>query len=251
MIPSGWQFPELCQVEIRVESKNYRLPGFSETPWRQQAEIIVKEKNVGEINIYYTKELPEEDEGPFLKQERRLLETIVDRLTNFILLRQNNEKLQKHPDKKEHKDPVEWQIVLNLLRHTDKSLFTNVSQRMLNQLCWNGISAAEKLRDEVAECGKDVLNAEASEDNKPHRKKVIDISEDRSKSIFKIAELHYTSEQIQTYLQNWIQDDKLNFMVHITDRNASFFDIINAIRRYAKIVSEGIEIGRASCRERV
>ncbi|MCD6379396.1 hypothetical protein J7M07_02985, partial [bacterium] len=27
VIPSGWQFPEFCQAEIRIESKNYQLPG--------------------------------------------------------------------------------------------------------------------------------------------------------------------------------------------------------------------------------
>jgi len=33
VIPSGWQFPELCQAEIRIESRNYQLPDFSETEW--------------------------------------------------------------------------------------------------------------------------------------------------------------------------------------------------------------------------
>ncbi|MCD6379334.1 pyruvate, phosphate dikinase, partial [bacterium] len=47
---------------------------------------------------------------------------------------------------------------------------------------------------------------------------------------------------IHTFLQNWIQDDKLNFMVHITDRNTSLLEVIDAIRRYANIVPEGIEL---------
>jgi len=197
--------------------------------------MVVNGKNVGEINIYYSKELPNEIEGPFLKQERRLLETIADRLANFILQQQSTVS-------KEKKGSVEWQVILNLLRHTDKSLFITISQRMLNHLCWNGISAAKILRDEFADCRQDVLLTAAFEDNKPQRKQILDISEDRCDKIFRIAETHYTNEQIHTFLQNWIRDDKLNFMIHVTDRNASLFEVIDAIRRYAHIVPEGIEL---------
>ena len=76
-IPSGWQYPDICLVQITVGVDTYRSPGFEATPWVQRADIIVQEKKAGEISIYYTKEMPLSDIGPFLKQERRLLETIA------------------------------------------------------------------------------------------------------------------------------------------------------------------------------
>ena len=84
-IPPGWQYPDICITEIKLEGKSYYSPGFKSTPWVQSADIVVQDKKEGEINVYYTKEMPKADDGPFLKEETKLLDTIVDRLSHFIM----------------------------------------------------------------------------------------------------------------------------------------------------------------------
>lgn len=245
-IPSGWQYPEICQAKIRIGSEKYHTPGLIETPWRQRAEIAINGKNIGEISIYYSKKMPEKDEGPFIKQEKRLLETIADRLGGFIHQKQMHQAFQGSFGNEEQTGLAEWQAILNLLRHTDKKLFISISQRMLIHLCWNGISAAEKLRDEFIQGGSDISIIASTEDNMPHQRQAFNISKDMSDKIFQVAANYYTSEQIQAFLQDWIQDDKLKFMVHATSRNASLSEVIDAIRRYAQVAHEGIVLSSAN-----
>ena len=245
-IPSGWQYPEICQAKICVGAEKYHTPGLTETSWRQRAEIAVNGKNIGEISIYYSKEMPEKDEGPFIRQEKRLLETIADRLGSFIHQQQMQQAFQGSPGNNEQAGLVEWRVILNLLRHTDKKLFINISQKMLIHLCWNGISAAEKLRDELIRSGSDISVIASTEDNMPHQRRALNVSEDISDKIFRIAANYYTGEQIQAFLQDWIQDDKLKFMVHVTNRNTSLPEVIDAIRRYAHVAHEGIELSPAN-----
>ena len=244
-IPFGWQYPEICQAEIHIGSKRFHSPGLIETPWRQRAEITVSGKIIGEISIYYSREMPEEDEGPFIKQENRLLETIADRLGGFIHQQKIHQVFQEDPGNGEQAGLVEWQVIFNLLSRTDKKLFVSISQRMLIHLCWKGISAAEELRDELIQGGPDVSISASIEDNIPHQRRALNISEDISDKIFKIASIYYSSEQIQTFLQDWIQDDKLKFMVHATSRNKSLPEVIDAIRRYAHVAHEGIVLSQA------
>ncbi len=245
-IPSGWQYPEICQAEICIGSEKYNTSGLLETSWRLRAEIAVNGKIIGEISIYYSREMPKEDVGPFIKQEKRLLETIADRLGSFIHQQKMHQAFQGSLDNGKQAGFEEWQVILNLLRHTDKKLFVSISQRMLIHLCWTGISAAEELRSEFIESGSDASVIASTEDNIPHQRRAINVSEDVSDRIFQIAANYYTSEQIQAFLQDWIQDDKLRFMVHVTNRNTSLPEVIDAIRRYARVAHEGIVLSPAN-----
>jgi len=80
VLPPGWQYPDVCQAEIVYGGQPYRSPGFHESPWVQSATIIVQDEPVGQISVYYTEERPRSDEGPFLKEERRLINTIAEQL---------------------------------------------------------------------------------------------------------------------------------------------------------------------------
>ena len=94
VIPSGWQYPDICRVMIRVGMDTYSSPEFQETPWILDADIEIQDKKAGEIRICYLDEKPESDDGPFMKQEKRLLRTIADRLGGFIQHRQMKAVLQ-------------------------------------------------------------------------------------------------------------------------------------------------------------
>jgi hypothetical protein len=49
IIPSYWQFPQVCQAQITLLDKRYQCPGFKETPWEQSAEIKSQGKVYGKI----------------------------------------------------------------------------------------------------------------------------------------------------------------------------------------------------------
>jgi hypothetical protein len=72
-VPPAWQFPEVTCARIKLKNRGFVTPNFKETPWKQSQDILVNGKRFGTIEVYYLKEMPLFDEGPFLKEERNLL----------------------------------------------------------------------------------------------------------------------------------------------------------------------------------
>jgi hypothetical protein len=250
-IPPGWQYPDICVAEVKLEEKSYYSPDFKPTPWVQSEDIVVQDKKVGKISVYYTTEMPKADKGPFLKEETKLLETIVDRLSHFIMYNRMKRVFQEYQSAKkdisEHK-ASEWQVALNFLRQTDNNLFFNVSRRMLNHLCWSGIDEAEQvIQDSGAGWKKEEIELEDDE-NRPYQKRVLSFSEKLSEETFRIASMYLTSEQIIANIQKWIQEDRLSFLVQVANRNLPLAEVVDAIRRYHHIAPEGIELPPASKR---
>ncbi|HOI13868.1 MAG TPA: PAS domain S-box protein [Methanoculleus sp.] len=95
LLPSGWGYPEDTVARITVYGCEYGTEGFRETPWRQVSPIVVHAETVGMVEVCYLRERPKEDEGPFLADERALIDRIAGRLGRTIELFQAREDLEK------------------------------------------------------------------------------------------------------------------------------------------------------------
>jgi PAS domain S-box-containing protein len=84
LIPSGWQYPETACARIVLEDKEYKTGNFKETPWKQASDIMLHDEKIGNIEIYYLEEKPMIAEGPFLKEERRLINSIAIELGEMM-----------------------------------------------------------------------------------------------------------------------------------------------------------------------
>ena len=84
LIPPSWQYPEITCSRIILEDKEYKTENFKETNWKQSSEIFVTGKRVGVLELCYLEEKPEINEGPFLKEERSLIDAITERLGHII-----------------------------------------------------------------------------------------------------------------------------------------------------------------------
>ncbi|HJX72113.1 MAG TPA: hypothetical protein VJ346_09180, partial [Bacteroidales bacterium] len=73
LLPEAWQYPEHTAVRITYGKKVFVSTEFKETPWTQKQTFEAPRNKKGLIEIFYLKEFPQEDEGPFLKEERNLL----------------------------------------------------------------------------------------------------------------------------------------------------------------------------------
>ena len=76
-IPPGWQYPDVCKANIFIKGVKYQSEDFPETEWVQSSNIVVHDETIGSVNVYYTEDRPTADEGPFLKEERKLINTIA------------------------------------------------------------------------------------------------------------------------------------------------------------------------------
>jgi PAS domain S-box-containing protein len=84
LIPPAWQYPEIVCARIVLDDQAFETTGFRETTWQQSQGIQVHGGPAGRIEVFYLKDRPEEDEGPFLKEERRLLDAIAERLGRTV-----------------------------------------------------------------------------------------------------------------------------------------------------------------------
>jgi PAS domain S-box-containing protein len=92
-LPGAWQHPEVACARITLDDRAYASAGWRQTEWRQQATIRAAGRPVGSLEICYTQERPPADEGPFLAEERALLEAIAQELGEYWARRQAEEKL--------------------------------------------------------------------------------------------------------------------------------------------------------------
>lgn len=79
-LPYSWQYPEVTCARILFKGKTYTSDRFEVTSWRQSARIYMYHEPVGEVGIFYLEECPPADEGPFLKEERALLDTVAEQI---------------------------------------------------------------------------------------------------------------------------------------------------------------------------
>jgi PAS domain S-box-containing protein len=95
LLPPAWQYPETACGRIVLEGRQFATENFSETRWRQGCDILVHGERSGTVEVCYLDERPESDEGPFLKEERDLIEAIAERLGHVIERQQADEALQE------------------------------------------------------------------------------------------------------------------------------------------------------------
>ena len=94
LLPPAWQYPDIAVARIRIEGVVAMTPRFQETPWIQRASLMTSAEQQGSIEVGYLEEKPEEYEGPFLVEERNLLNSLADSLSSYLTRREAEEGLR-------------------------------------------------------------------------------------------------------------------------------------------------------------
>jgi len=98
LIPPAWQYPEITAARIVLDGKPCATPGFKEGCQRQVADVIAGGKRRGVVEVVYMEKRPHVDEGPFLKDERNLLDAVARQIAVIVEHQQAEEeraRLQK------------------------------------------------------------------------------------------------------------------------------------------------------------
>ena len=244
-IPPGWQFPDICRARIVYGNHSYTSDDFVESRWRLRTDIVIQDKVEGRIEVFYIREVGPADEGPFLREERKLINTIAERLGHHILhhrLKNVFSEWQSLKEQLAEKKREEWKVILQMIRRTDQSLYTRISRKMLNRLCWAGIRKACDLMQRFSarlEQEDDVYG----ETNRPRQREQLHNFIASSDEIFQIAAEHLSEDEILQLIQKWIKDDKASFLVNTVENlDTSLAEIVDALGRYYHIFPEGIEL---------
>jgi len=99
LIPPAFQYPEIACARITIGYQVFTTDNFEETIWKLASNIVVDGNRTGILEVCYLEEKPECDEGPFLKEEKGLLNAIAARLGETIERRGAQEALQASEEK--------------------------------------------------------------------------------------------------------------------------------------------------------
>lgn len=93
IIPSGWQHSNVCEARIRFDGQIYQSDHFCESEFKQTAIINTQNGKAGSIEVVYTQATPIEDDGPFLKEERNLINTLAEIIEVYLNKKADHEAL--------------------------------------------------------------------------------------------------------------------------------------------------------------
>ncbi len=139
-LPPGWQFPAICEARLRYKDQVYKTLNYKETSNSLNSEITVDSEKVGELQVVYVEEVPEFDDGPFLKEERNLIDALTEKISFYIF-------------RKKLKEIFGAQKKLEKLERHDAKLIRLIAS-----------SNSEKIREYLESPGPDVKSVEKLEE---------------------------------------------------------------------------------------
>jgi len=80
LLPPAWQYPKITCALLVFDNNEYTTDNYQKTPWQMSCEIFIHNKQRGVFTVGYLSEQAPADEGPFLKEEKALLNEIAERL---------------------------------------------------------------------------------------------------------------------------------------------------------------------------
>lgn len=232
-IPPGWQHPDGCWVKLTVESQVYEPALVTETPWVMRCPITVMGKPAGAVEVFYDQPYPPADDGPFLKEERKLLDTIAERVGQYLAIRRMRGMLRHWHVSLEQlpsEDRREWRIIIEFLRRTDPPLLSRISRRMINYLVWNGVDEAQHLLERL---GHTHRGGDVSDENRPLERASLDDMIRVTNAAFRIAADNLTEDEMVHVIEQWVKDDKAGFLVEVVEnQRTSVTDLAEALERF-------------------
>jgi signal transduction histidine kinase len=84
LLPAGWQFPEMLEARITAADLVVATPGFRITPWIQRTEFPMHDAAPGLLEVVYREAVSVDAGGPFLAEERSLLDSLASLLASYF-----------------------------------------------------------------------------------------------------------------------------------------------------------------------
>ncbi len=154
IIPPSWQYPSITSAKIVVEGQEFNTANFQNTVWLQNSDIVIKGQKIGSVEVYYLEEKPESDEGPFMREERDLINTIGIQLGRIIENKQAEEALAKRTqelsDALDHLKTTQRQLVESEKMASLGRLVAGIAHE-INTPIGIGVTAASTLADRTTE----------------------------------------------------------------------------------------------------
>jgi pyruvate,water dikinase len=226
VIPPAWQYPDGTCVRICLEGREFKTDNFQDTAWKLDSQIIVDEKKIGVLEIYYLEEYPPANEGPFLTEERKLIDAIADLLSKFIEERRIKEELERQRQKldyvekmmkaegdlsgklRDHEKKQDWEVILDLLAKTDPRTLLRLTRKMAYHLYRLENEKITNLLNKIYPDDSDSAAVNWRGVNLPNPREDLTTFLSIQKQVFEIAKESIPADVISTLFANWMKQDK-------------------------------------------
>ena len=239
-LPAGWKYSESCAVRLSLGGVRCQSSSLEETEWFLTAPILVEGQESGLLSVYYSEEHPLADEGPFLIQERKLIDTIAERVGFFVVrrnLRKAHESWQSTQSLSSGEERADWGVILEFLRRTDPELLRRITRRMINHLGLSGVAEAEDLLRKTASAG-DAIAGQAG-DNVPLRRTQPQDLVTVSEEAFGIAARNFGEEEMVSSIRTWIDEERSAFLIEVLeDQSGTLSQVVESIERHRSHIGD-------------
>jgi len=99
ILPAALQYPEVTCGRITLDHRVFRTKNFQETSWKLASDILVNDEHRGTLEVFYKEERPQSHEGPFLKEERKLIDAVAEKLGKIIWLKLAEKSLRESEER--------------------------------------------------------------------------------------------------------------------------------------------------------
>ena len=233
VIPPGWQYPSVCEVRLELEDFSLATPAYEDTPWFIEEPISADGEVIGSLRVAYSEKRPHAHEGPFLREERKLLHTICQNIGFQFAheeLASTWESWKTALHASERYEGPRWKVIIEFLRRADPQLLQRIARRMLSHLRWMGVEGLESLPGYPRPAKADSAPEDENQPMVLPRAEEAPIPIDE---VFRIAAQHCSEEEILTLVHNWINRDKLSFLINTLEwQESSLGDIKEALSRF-------------------
>jgi len=155
ILPQGCQYPEIACSRIVIGDSEFRTNNFAESAWMQSAPVKVSGTVVGKIEVGYLEEMPKEGEGPFLKEEKLLIDSIAERLGQITERKLAEKEIRRSLREKEtllaeihHRVKNNMQIISSLLSLQSRYIEDEKALSLINN-CENRIKSMSLVHEKL------------------------------------------------------------------------------------------------------
>jgi len=230
LIPPAWQYPEITCAKITINNKEYKTKNFKETKWSQVSNIILDDKKIGVLEVYYLEKKPQIDEGPFLIEERRLIDAISDLLGKYIGEKRAKEVINESKIAEKKQD---WEVIIDLLFKTDPRTLLRLTRKMTYYLYRYENEKITSLISKICPVDKGSSSSQWCGINMPNPRQDLESLRNIQKQVFEIAKDTIPSEEISNLFQSWMKQDKARpLLLTAQKEGVSLLEITDELNRF-------------------
>ncbi len=254
ILPKGFQFVDLAKAVITYKREYFSLNENYDSSNLFEQEILVNDKVVGSVTVYYEDKILKSRDDYFLKEEKKLVERVADRLSHLIVHYEHKnfyKEWQKMESQATKRNGNEWRAILSMLKWSDKKLYYFIVQKMLRFLVWKGVKNAKSMLVQQSEVSlsQNLKNNNRSNsrvmDNIPSKRKDLEALWSFSEKIFELSAQHFTDKVIWDNIEDWLNEDKTRKIFKVIENpNTTLPEIINALTRFQFLEKDGLKLSK-------